>query len=234
MQAQIINMFDPTPIFEKIGLEKAATKFEKGQIVFSQGDIADAVYYVQKGSLKVIAFSEKGNQAVVAILEAGQFFGERCLYGNNFQIATVMAMEECLITSVGRQTMISVLQSDSDFAEMFISYLVKRNSQIEEMLIDQLLNSSEMRLARVLLLLANFGKEDGPRSIDGRFSQETLAEMIGSNRSFVSSCMNKFRKLGFIEYNGDIKVHASLANAVIFGGDRIRKGRLKPRIASDP
>jgi CRP/FNR family transcriptional regulator, cyclic AMP receptor protein len=218
MQAQIINLFDPARLLEKIGLEKVASKFEKGQIVFSQGDIADAVYYVQEGSLKAVALSEKGDQAVIAILEAGQFFGERCLYGNNFQIATIIAMEDCLITSMAKQTMLSVLQSESDFAEMFIAYLVKRNSQIEEKLIDQLLNSSEMRLARVLLLLANFGKEEGPRSIDGRFSQETLAEMIGSNRSFVSTCMNKFRKLGFIEYNGYIKVHASLANAVIFGG----------------
>jgi CRP/FNR family transcriptional regulator, cyclic AMP receptor protein len=177
------DSFDPQNFLAKVGVGKTICKFKKGQTIFSQGEVADAVFYIQKGRVKVVVISEQGKEAVVGIMEAGQFFGEGCLYGHDLRIATTTAMEECLLTAIGKPTMIAVLHDEPTFSELFVAYLLKRNSRIEEDLIDQLFNSSEKRLARLLLLLANFGKEGNPTPINPNISQETLAEMIGTTRS---------------------------------------------------
>jgi CRP-like cAMP-binding protein len=218
------TLFDPKSFLAKVGEGKVILKFKKNQIVFAQGDIANTVLYVQKGRIKVLVVSEQGKEAVVGILEPGQFFGEGCLNGHPMRISTTMAMEECLITSITKDAMLTVLHSEPRFSELFMAYLLSRNSRIEEDLIDQLFNSSEKRLARLLLLLANFGKEGTPQPIVAPVSQETLAEMIGTTRSRVSFFMNKFRKLGFITYNGKIEVHSSLLNAVLYDKPEIKRG----------
>ena len=209
-------LFDPKRFLAKVGDGKAILKFDTNRVVFSQGDAADAVFYIQKGRIKVLVVSEQGKEAVVGILEAGQFFGEGCLNGHPLRISTTVAMEDCLITSITKAAMLATLQREPKFSELFMAYLLSRNSRIEEDLIDQLFNSSEKRLARLLLLLANFGKDGTPQPIAASVSQETLAEMIGTTRSRVSFFMNKFRKLGFISYNGKIEVHSSLLNAVLY------------------
>jgi CRP/FNR family transcriptional regulator, cyclic AMP receptor protein len=207
--------FDPKAFLAKVGVGKAILKFEKNQRVFEQGDVADAVFYIQTGRVKLAVLSEQGKEAVVGILEPGQFFGEGCLNGHPLRIATTTAMEECVITSITKESMIATLHTEPKFSELFMAYLLTRNSRVEEDLIDQLFNSSEKRLARLLLLLAHFGKEGRPQPILVDISQETLAEMIGTTRSRVSYFMNKFRKLGLISYNGKIEVHNSLLNAVL-------------------
>jgi CRP/FNR family transcriptional regulator, cyclic AMP receptor protein len=217
------NLFDPKQFLAEVGEGKTILKFDKNQIVFSQGDVADTVFYLQKGRIKVLVFSEQGKEAVVGILDPGQFFGEGCLNGQQLRISTTMAMEECLITSITKAAMLAALKSKPRFSELFTAYLLSRNSRIEEDLIDQLFNSSEKRLARLLLLLANFGKDGSPQPISAQVSQETLAEMIGTTRSRVSFFMNKFRKLGFITYNGKIEVHNSLLNAVLYDRPEIRR-----------
>jgi CRP/FNR family cyclic AMP-dependent transcriptional regulator len=217
------NLFDPKQFLAEVGEGKTILKFDKNQIVFSQGDIADTVFYLQNGRIKVLVFSEQGKEAVVGILNPGQFFGEGCLNGQQLRISTTMAMEECLITSITKAAMLGALKSKPKFSELFTAYLLSRNSRIEEDLIDQLFNSSEKRLARLLLLLANFGKDGSPQPISAQVSQETLAEMIGTTRSRVSFFMNKFRKLGFITYNGKIEVHNSLLNAVLYDRPEIRR-----------
>jgi CRP/FNR family transcriptional regulator, cyclic AMP receptor protein len=209
------NGFDPKAFLAKVGAGKAILKFEKNQHVFEQGDVADTVFYIQRGRVKLTVLSEQGKEAVVGILEPGQFFGEGCLNGHPLRIATTAAMEECVITSISKEAMIAAIRSEPKFSELFMAYLLTRNSRVEEDLIDQLFNSSEKRLARLLLLLAHFGKEGTPQPILVDISQETLAEMIGTTRSRVSHFMNKFRKLGFISYNGKIEVHNSLLNAVL-------------------
>ena len=209
-------LFDPKRFLAKVGDGKTILKFDRNRVVFSQGDAADAVFYIQKGRIKVLVVSEQGKEAVVGILETGQFFGEGCLNGHPLRISTTVAMEECLITSITKGAMLAALQREPKFSELFMAYLLARNSRIEEDLIDQLFNSSEKRLARLLLLLANFGKDGTPQPIAASVSQETLAEMIGTTRSRVSFFMNKFRKLGFISYNGKIEVHNSLLNAVLY------------------
>ena len=207
--------FDPQAFLAKVGMGKTILKIKRNQHVFEQGDVADTVFYLQKGSVKLTVLSEQGKEAVVGILEPGQFFGEGCLNGHALRIATTTAMEECVITSITKEVMIAALRSEPKFSELFIAYLLTRNSRVEEDLIDQLFNSSEKRLARLLLLLAHFGSEGLPQSILVDISQETLAEMIGTTRSRVSHFMNKFRKLGLISYNGKIEVHNSLLNAVL-------------------
>jgi len=194
------GLFDPKLFLAEVGEGKTILKFDKNQIVFAQGDLAETVFYIQKGRIKVLVFSEQGKEAVVGILEPGQFFGEGCLNGHQLRISTTTAMEECLITSITKDAMLAALKSKPKFSELFMAYLLGRNSRIEEDLIDQLFNSSEKRLARLLLLLANFGKDGTPQPITAQVSQETLAEMIGTTRSRVSFFMNKFRKLGFITY----------------------------------
>ena len=215
--------FDPKRFLAKVGKGKTVSKYRKDQIVFSQGQVADAVFYIQQGKVKLTVVSEQGKEAVVAILEPGQFFGEGCLNGHPLRMATTRALEECVITRLEKATMIATIHSEPEFSELFMTYLLTRNSRIEEDLIDQLFNSSEKRLARLLLLLANFGKEGKPEPIVGKFSQETLAEMIGTTRSRVSFFMNKFRKLGFIEYNGKLEVHNSLLNVVLHDNPQIRR-----------
>jgi CRP-like cAMP-binding protein len=215
--------FDPKEFLAKVGEGKTIVRYRKDQIIFTQGDPADTIYYVQKGRAKVVVISEQGKDAVVGILEAGQFFGEGCMNGHSIRIATTTAMEECLVTAITKEAMLAALHSEPRFSEMFMAYLLTRNSRIEEDLIDQLFNSSEKRLARLLLLLANFGKEGSPQPIAPNISQETLAEMIGTTRSRVSFFMNKFRKLGFISYNGKIEVHNSLLNAVLYEKPQIER-----------
>ena len=215
--------FDPKAFLAKVGEGKAIVEYLKDQVVFAQGDVADTIYYIQKGRLKVVVISEQGKEAVVGILEPGQFFGEGCMNGHALRIATTTAMEACLVTVITKAAMLATLHSEPKFSEMFMAYLLTRNSRIEEDLIDQLFNSSEKRLARLLLLLANFGKEGSPQAISPNISQETLAEMIGTTRSRVSFFMNKFRKLGFISYNGKIEVHNSLLNAVLYDKPEIKR-----------
>jgi CRP-like cAMP-binding protein len=199
----------------KVGEGKTIANYRKDQIIFSQGEAADAVFYIQHGKVKLTVVSKHGKEAVVAILGPGHFFGEGCLNGHPLRIATTRAMDECMITRLEKATMIAAIHNELEFSELFMSYLLTRNSRIEEDLIDQLFNSSEKRLARLLLLLANFGKEGRPEPIVGKYSQETLAEMIGTTRSRVSFFMNKFRKMGLIEYNGKLEVHNSLLNVVL-------------------
>jgi CRP/FNR family transcriptional regulator, cyclic AMP receptor protein len=215
-------VFDPKAFLASVSEGKTISKYRKNQIVYTQGEAADAVFYVQQGKVKLTVVSEQGKEAVVAILGSGQFFGEGCLNGHPLRIATTRAVDECVITRLEKAIMVATIHDEPEFSELFMSYLLTRNSRIEEDLIDQLFNSSEKRLARLLLLLANFGKEGRPEPVIGSFSQETLAEMIGTTRSRVSFFMNKFRKLGFIEYNGKIEVHNSLLNVVLHDQPEIK------------
>jgi CRP/FNR family transcriptional regulator, cyclic AMP receptor protein len=215
--------FDPQAFLAEVGEGKTVLAFHKNETVFSQGDAADTVFYIQKGRVKVVVLSEQGKEAIVGILEPGQFFGERCLSGNPQRISTATALEECLITAIAKTAMLEALRSKSQFSELFMSYLLKRNGRIEEDLIDQLFNLSEKRLARLLLLLADCGTEGKLQPIKVRVSQETLAEMIGTTRSRVSFFMNKFRKLGLISYKGEIEVHNSLLNAVLHERPQIQR-----------
>jgi len=217
------RVFDPKEFLAKVGDGKTIFEYRKDQVVFGQGDAADTIYYLQRGRLKVVVISEQGKEAVVGILEPGQFFGEGCMNGHSLRIATTTAMEPCLVTAIAKTAMLAVLHNEPKFSEMFMAHLLTRNSRIEEDLIDQLFNSSEKRLARMLLLLANFGKEGNPQPISPNISQETLAEMIGTTRSRVSFFMNKFRKLGLISYNGKIEVNSSLLNAVLYDKPEISR-----------
>ena len=207
--------FDAKGYLAKVGNGKTILEFRKDEHVFKQGDVADAVFYIHKGKVKLTVLSEQGKEAVVAILEPGQFFGEGCMNGHKLRISTTTAMDDCLITSITKSAMIAAIHDEPKFSELFMTYLLTRNSRIEEDLIDQLFNSSERRLARLLLLLANFGKEGSPQPISPNISQATLAEMVGTTRSRVSHFMNKFRKLGLISYNGHIEVNSSLLSAVL-------------------
>jgi CRP-like cAMP-binding protein len=209
------NSFDPLAFLANVGAGKTISVYQKDQVIFAQGEVAEAVFYIQKGSVKIVVISDQGKEAVVGILEPGQFFGEGCMNGHSVRISTSSALEECLITAITKPAMIALLRDEPKFSELFVAYLLTRNSRVEEDLIDQLFNSSEKRLARLLLLLANFGKEGSPTLIHPNISQETLAEMIGTTRSRVSFFLNKFRKLGFINYNGKIEVHGSLLDAVL-------------------
>jgi CRP/FNR family transcriptional regulator, cyclic AMP receptor protein len=215
--------FDPKKFLAKVGDGKTVSEYRKDQIIFSQGDVADAVFYVQKGKIKLSVISKRGREAVVGILGPGHFFGEGCLNGHRLRVTTATAIDECLVTRIAKATMIATMHDEPDFSELFTADLLNRNSRIEEDLIDQLFNSSEKRLARLLLLLANFGKEGKPEPIVGKFSQETLAAMIGTTRSRVSFFMNKFRKLGYIEYNGKLEVRNSLLNVVLYDKPEIRE-----------
>jgi len=215
MGTTINGGFDAQVFLSKVGAGKTILEFRKNQRVFAQGDVADTVFYIQKGKVKLTVVSDQGKEAVVAILEPGQFFGEGCMNGHPRRIATTTAMEACVITAITKEAMTAAIHDEPKFSELFMAYLLTRNSRIEEDLIDQLFNSSERRLARLLLLLANFGKESKPQPISPNISQETLAEMIGTTRSRVSHFMNKFRKLGLISYNGHVEVHSALLHAVL-------------------
>ena len=209
------DKFDSKAFLAKVGVGKSIIEFRGNQNVFAQGDVADTVFYIQKGRIKLTVLSEQGKEAVVAILEPGQFFGEGCMNGHTRRMSTATTLDNCVITCVTKVAMLAAIHDQPKFSELFMAYLLARNSRIEEDLIDQLFNSSERRLARLLLLLANFGKEGSPQPINPNISQETLAEMIGTTRSRVSHFMNKFRKLGLISYNGHIEVHSALLSAVL-------------------
>jgi CRP/FNR family cyclic AMP-dependent transcriptional regulator len=206
--------FEPQLFLSKIGSGRSNVKFSPGSTVYTQGDPATSVYFLQKGKAKITVASSAGKEAVIAIIGPGDFFGEGCLNGHAVRMATVTAMTECATMRIERAAMVQTLHEEPKFADLFISHLLHRNSRVEEDLVDQLFNSSEKRLARTLLLLANFGKEGKPEPVIAKISQETLAEMIGTTRSRVSFFMNKFRRLGLIDYNGDthgdLHVHTSL------------------------
>jgi CRP-like cAMP-binding protein len=214
--------FNPKAFLAKVGEGRNIGKYRKSEIVFSQGDPADKVFYIQKGKVKVTVVSEQGKEAVVAILGANEFFGEGCLAGQSQRLSTAAAMDASVIVGLERAAIVRVLHEEPSFSEMFIAHLLSRTIRVEADLVDQLFNSSEKRLARLLLLLANFGKEGSPQPMIAKISQETLAEMIGTTRSRVSFFMNKFRKLGFITYNGGIHVHSSLLNAVLHDRPEIK------------
>ena len=209
------SAFNPRSFLATVGPGRSIGRYRNEEIVFSQGEPADAVFYVQRGKVKVAVVSEQGKEAVVAIIGTNNFFGEGCLAGQAQRIATVAAVEESVIVRLEKAAIVRVIHEQPAFSKMFITHLLDRTIRIEADLVDQLFNSSEKRLARLLLLLANFGKEGKPKSKIDKISQQTLAEMIGTTRSRVSFFMNKFRKMGFIDYDGSIEVHSSLLNAVL-------------------
>ena len=208
-------IFDPEAFLATVSRGRTMAEYRKNGVVFQQASPADAVFYIQKGRIKITVASKQGKEAVVAILGTGEFFGEGCLIGQPLRLSTAKAMSDSEVMRVDKAEMTRVLHAEPAFGEMFIAHLLTRNSRVEEDLVDQLFNSSEKRLARTLLLLANFGKEGGPQPIMTPISQETLADIIGTTRSRVSHFMNKFRKLGFISYNGHLEVHSSLLSVVL-------------------
>jgi CRP-like cAMP-binding protein len=214
-EKQPIQPFHPDDFLAKIGEGRTIASYRKNQNVFSQGDIADSVFYIQKGKVKVTVVSEHGKEAVVAILGKDEFCGEGCLAGQPKRISSATALTECEIMRIEKDAIVRTLHEEPEFSQMFLKHLLARTMRVEEDLVDQLFNSSEKRLARALLLLANFGKEGRPEPIITKVSQETLADMIGTTRSRVSFFMNKFRKLGFISYNGTMEVHSSLLSVVL-------------------
>ena len=207
--------FDSKVFLATVNGGRSISTYRKNQKVFAQGSSADAVFYIQKGNVKITVVSEQGKEAVVAVLGPDEFCGEGCLNGQLVRLATATAITECEIMRLEKAAMVRVLHEEPAFSEMFVSHLLARTIRVEADLVDQLFNSSEKRLARALLLLANFGKDGRPEPIIAKVSQETLAEMIGTTRSRVSHFMNKFRKLGLIDYNGQIEIHTSLLNVVL-------------------
>ena len=209
------SSFDPKSFLAMVGDGRSIGEYRKDEIVMSQGDPADAVFYIQSGKVKVTVVSEQGKEAVVAMLGTNDFFGEGCLAGQMRRIATAATMMDSVIVRLEKAAIVRVIQQEPAFSGMFIAHLLARAIRVEADLVDQLFNSSEKRLARVLLLLANFGKEGRPEPVTTKISQETLAEMIGTTRSRVSHFMNKFRQMGFISYNGHLEVHSSLLSVVL-------------------
>jgi CRP-like cAMP-binding protein len=208
--------FDPKTFLARIGEGRSIGKYHKDGTIFSQGDFADAVFYIQKGKVKVTVVSEQGKEAVVAMLGRDEFCGEGCLAGQPRRMATATAMTDCEIMRLEKWAVVRIIHDEPQFSEMFVAHLLARTIRVEEDLVDQLFNSTEKRLARALLILANFGKEGRPEPVIANVSQETLAEMIGTTRSRVSHFMNKFRKLGFIDYDGGgLQVHSSLLNVIL-------------------
>lgn len=208
---------DAKTLLPKAGTGRSASSYRKKQVIFAQGDPADAVFYVERGQVKLTVVSERGRSAVVAMLRPGDFFGEGCLAGQTVRMASASAMAEVSVARIARQAMIRLLHERSPFSERFMAHLLARNVRIEEDLVDQLFNSSEKRLARVLLLLARFGKDGKTEPVIPNISQEVLAEMVGTTRPRISGFMNKFRKLGFVEYNGGLHIHSSLLNVLLHG-----------------
>src|ERR1700719_1573442 len=207
--------FDPKSFLAKVGEGRSIGEYRKDEIIFSQGDPADAVFYIERGKVKVSVVSEQGKEAVIAMLGTNDFFGEGCLAGQEQRIATVASMTDAIIVRLEKAAIVRVIHREPAFSGIFIAHLLARAIRVEADLVDQLFNSSEKRLARMLLLLANFGKDEKPEPILAKISQETLGDMIGTTRSRVSFFMNKFRKLGLIDYNGAIEVHSSLLNVVL-------------------
>lgn len=207
--------FDPRAFLARIGDGRSNAEYEKGQVLFSQGEPAEAVFFIQEGEVKVSVVSEQGKEAVVAVLGKDDFVGEGCLAGQSKRISTVYAMSDVVVTRIEKAAIIRLINEDPAFSELFIAHLLSRAVRVEADLIDQLFNSSEKRLARTLLLLANFGQQGIPEPKIAKISQETLAQMVGTTRARVSFFMNKFRRLGFITYNGGIEIHSSLLNVVL-------------------
>jgi CRP/FNR family cyclic AMP-dependent transcriptional regulator len=207
--------FDPKTFLATVSRGRTVASYRKDAVIYRQASAADAVFYVHTGKIKIAVASKQGKEAVIALLGPGEFFGEGCLNGQGQRLATAKAMVESEVMRVGKTEMVRVLHNEPAFAELFMAHLLTRNNRVEEDLVDQLFNSSEKRLARTLLILASFGKEGGPQPITMPISQETLAEIIGTTRPRVSHFMNKFRKLGFITYNGHLQVHTSLLSVVL-------------------
>ena len=223
MKRKVKLPFDPKEFLARVNGGQRMSDYRKDQMVYRQGDPSDAVFYILSGKVKKTVVSEQGKEAVVALLGAGDFFGEGSLAGESLRLATVSVLTKCVIARISKADITRVIHEEPAFAELFISHLLSRNSRVEEDLVDQLFNSSEKRLARLLLLLANFGKEGQPVPVIAKISQETLAEMIGTTRSRVSFFMNKFRELGLIDYNGHIEVHSSLLNVVLHDQPQLRR-----------
>ncbi len=209
------QQFDGQILLTKVNGGKSTSKYGVRKAVFRQGDIADAIFYIEKGKVKLTVLSKRGKEAVVGILGPGDFLGEGCLAGEQRRMANATALTECSIVRLEKASAVRALKEDPAFSERFLTYLLARNIRIQEDLVDQLFNSSEKRLARVLLLLAHFGKESTPDKVIAKISQATLAEMVGTTRSRVSFFMNKFRKLGFVKYNGELEVNSSLLSVVL-------------------
>ncbi len=209
------RIFDPQVFLETVGLKRSITQCPPNHKIFSQGDPSDAVFYIQKGRVKLTTLSKHGKEAVIAILGARDFLGEACLMGQLVRVASATAIVPSAVLRIEKGEMLRVLQKERALSGFFISYLLSRNLRIEEDLVDQLFNSTEKRLARTLLLLARYGKEGNPETVVPEINQETLAEMIGATRERVNFFMNKFRKLGFIDYNGELQIHSSLLNVVL-------------------
>lgn len=207
--------FDPIAFLQTAGIGRVISIHKKKGIIFKQGDVADSVVYIKSGKVKVSVLSKEGNEAVVALLGENEFIGEGCLIGQPKRLATASAMTDCTVMVVSKSEIERVLKDEPTFSQIFVTHILGRNARVEEDLVDQLFNSTEKRLARILLLMANFGKQGRPEPIIAKISQETLAEMIGTTRSRVSHFMNKFRKLGFINYNGHLEVHSSLLGVVL-------------------
>jgi CRP-like cAMP-binding protein len=208
--------FRPAAFLASAGAGRTIVDLKKGQRIFSQGDAATAVFYVQTGKIKLTVISKRGKEATIALLGAGNFLGEECIAAMQLQrVATATALTPSSLLRIERAEMVRVLHQEQLFSEVFVAYLLARNARVQEDLVDQLFNSSEKRLARALLLLAQFGKEGKPETVIPKISQETLADMIGTTRSRVSFFMNRFRKLGFIEYNGHLSIHSSLLNVIL-------------------
>jgi CRP/FNR family transcriptional regulator, cyclic AMP receptor protein len=216
--------FDPKVFLAKVNGGRSISDYRKDQIVYTQGEPADSVFYIQSGKVKKTVVSKQGKEAVVGLFGAGDFFGEGCLTGQPLRLSTGRAMAESVIVRITKADVFRVIHEEPAFAELFIAHLLARNSRVEEDLVDQLFNSSEKRLARMLLLMSNFGKEGQPVPIIAKISQETLADMIGTTRSRVSFFMNKFRELGFVQYNDQqIEVHSSLLDVVLHEKPEIRR-----------
>ncbi len=212
---QLTLPFNPKTFLTRVSEGKSVASYRRKQVIFAQGDPADAVFYLQKGRVKLTVVSKQGKEAIVALLGADEFFGEGCLAGQPLRMSTATATEDATVLRLRKKAMVRLLHTDPRFSELFTTYLLSRNIRFEEDLVDQLFNSSEKRLARILLLLAHFGKEGKREPVIPKISQETLAQMIGTTRSRVSHFMNKFRKLGFIDYSGGLLVHSSLLNIVL-------------------
>ena len=209
------RMFDPQTFLSTIDGGRKIVTLLKKQTVFSQGESADSVFYIQKGKVKLSVVARGGKEAAIGVLNAGDFFGEGCLTGQPLRMCFATTMTECRIMRIDKKSMMEVIHRERSFSDLFVAYLLTRNIRYEEDLVDQLFNSSEKRLARILLLLAHFGKDGKPEAAIPKISQETLAEMVGTTRGRVNFFMNRFRKLGFVRYNGGLEVHPSLLNIVL-------------------
>lgn len=215
------RVFDPKSFLARIGEGRSSLRYDKGQAIFSQGDVADAVFYIQKGKVKLSVVSAQGKEAVVAMLGTDAFFGEGCLAAQTLRNSSVTAMVDTTVMRIEKAAIVRVLHDEPAFSELFIAHLLNRNIRVEADLVDQLFNSSEKRLARLLLMMANYGNQGPPQPMIAKVSQETLAEMIGTTRARVSFFMNKFRRLGYINYNGHIEIHRSLLDVVLYDQPKI-------------